>query len=74
VIARLYVGDALSNGLNDAGSFVAENRRRRNGPEAFDEVQVAVTDAACGGLHLDLAWTWLADGNLGDLERVFRFC
>ena len=54
MVSGLDVRNAGTDFLNDASSFVTQDRRQRRGMDALEHVQVGVADAAGRHAHQDL--------------------
>src|SRR5260370_40414449 len=70
VVARLEIGDGLADLLDYPGGLMAEDRGPGQRIEAFDEMQIAVADARCGGAHEDLVILRIVDVHLLDCQRL----
>lgn len=68
VIAGLDFGDLGSDGVDDAGSLVAEDGGALEGVEAVDAVEVGVANAAGGGVNADLVTDGVGDVDLAEGE------
>ena len=72
VVARLHVADLVTDGFDDAGWLVAENRGRGQRVEAVNEVQVAVADTRRHGLDEYLVALRLVDVDILDGQGLVR--
>ena len=55
VVAGLYIGDVLADGLDHRGAFVAQDGGSDGWVEPLHEVQVGVAEAGVGGAQQDFA-------------------
>src|SRR5262249_58308591 len=72
VVAGFELVHLGSDGLDDAGRLVAQNRRRRKRIEPVDEVQIAVAHARRHGAHEHLATERRVDLDVFDRQRLVR--
>src|SRR3954451_21802836 len=68
MIAGLYIGDLVTDGLDHAGRFVAEHARRGIDVLALGEVEVAVAHAGGGRAEQHLMRPRLVDLDVFNLQ------
>src|ERR1019366_9603213 len=67
-VARLQMGDAGADGLDDAGAFIAQRERHRQGVHAGALVDIDVVESAGVMANADLARARLADGQIDEVH------
>jgi hypothetical protein len=72
MVARLDIGHAVADRLDNCSRFMPEDAGRRVRVQPLDKMQIAVAEPGIGGAQQDLAALRLGQRDVLDCQRLVR--